>query len=105
MTNLIDVNEAENTIFCQYQDSTNIKTTLYHTKTEHLEVEFTKGKRVTYYPVDLDTHRRLMLAESVGKLFAQSIQKNTKLQFATGDKAQFLAEQARSPSGKAFPRK
>ena len=100
MTNKIEVNEAENTITCEYHESSNILSTLYHTKTQHLEVVFAKGKRVTYYPVDLDTHRKLMLAESIGKVFVQSVQKNTKLQYHTGDKREFLVEQTKYSNGK-----
>jgi len=99
MNKEIKLDEAQGTITCEYESS-NIKSTLYHTKTEHLEVEFARGNRVTYFPVDVDTHRKLMLAESIGKVFTQSIQKDTKLQFYTGNKLQFLMEQTKYTSGR-----
>lgn len=96
MTNKIEVNEADNTISCEYHESTSIKSSLYYIDTQHLQVVFVKGKVVTYYPVDLDTHRKLMLADSIGKIFVQSIQKNTKLTYHLGDKKEFLAKFNRS---------
>lgn len=89
-----DIQANDTTITCTY-DSTNIQETVYHIESFHLEVLFVRGNRVTYHPVDLDTHRKLMLSESIGKDFAVRIQKNKTLRFIPGDKQQFLSEAAK----------
>lgn len=99
MNKEIKLDEVNGTVTCEY-GSTNVKSTLYHIKTKHLEVEFARGNRITYYPVDVDMHCKLMLAESIGKAFIESVQKNTKLQFYTGDRLAFLTEQTKNTSGK-----
>lgn len=92
MTFDLDHNEKAGTITCTFQ-STNISKTVYHIESEHLEVTFAKGKEITYHPVDVGTHQKLMLSESIGKTFNSLVKANAKVVFFPGKVQDFITAQ------------
>lgn len=60
-------------------DSTNIKKTYYDSSNEELIIEFNKGGKYSYKPVDLTLYDKFISSPSQGTFFTKNIRNNPKI--------------------------
>jgi hypothetical protein len=76
---MVTKKETKNGIEICTIDSTNIKKTFYQVETEELIIEFTKGGKYSYKPVNLTLYDNFINAPSQGTFFTKNIRNNPKI--------------------------
>jgi KTSC domain len=77
--------DAASGIFTAQYESTIIQQTRYRESTQELWVDFHKGGTYSYYPVALEIHQQLLIADSVGRAFRELIRGDESIAWQRGE--------------------